>query len=373
MRRVRRCGRAVRRGQPAREGAGGEVVRLEQVDAAERAQPPGADELLAARLDARHDERAAARGEDLAARVVAAHRDDVVGERDEGVGVGQEVEQAHVVAGADERLEALALLGGHERPGDDDAGRALGQPAAGERVGEAMAVLAAAHEAHRKAAAGQLEALATARVGALGEAVDVAAVAHHARDVGRDLVLDDRVVDARVAVDPDGVVVAAQDVEGAVGVPLGVDAVGLVEHLAHAQDELRAHARQQAEARRPARRGRRWAACRRSSRRARRRPARRAASPPAGRPSRRRRARASATRSGRSRPCAAPAAPACRCRAAAGSGRPRGRRRSAGSSSGGRRPARMRSPGCDACARALGRRGSRERSGASALTLGPHL
>ncbi len=240
-------------GEPGGDRARLELARPEHVDEAERAQAAGADDLLVARLRARDDERARARRENLADGAVAAHRDDVVGEPDQRLRVGDEVEDAQVVALGGEGVHGLARGVRHERAGDDDAGASLRQLGARERLGQRVAVLAAAQYADRHAAARQAQLAAAggevSRGGALrGAAVEVAGEADHPADVLGQVVLRGEVVDPRVAVDPDRVVAAAQDVERTRALELRLHAVRVVEDLAQAEHETGAHRAQDAEA-----------------------------------------------------------------------------------------------------------------------------
>ena len=142
---------------------------------------------------------------------------------------------------------------GHERPRDDDPGRARGECGTREGGRERLAVLAAAQDAERQAAVGEAQLAAAGHEvparRALGRAaVEVARVADHRGDVGGQVVLGDNVEDVRVAVDPDGVVVLAQDREGAGPGELGPRLLRRVEHVAQAEHQAGAHGAQHAEA-----------------------------------------------------------------------------------------------------------------------------
>src|SRR5438034_1814691 len=71
-------GRRARAGKPVAQRRGRQVGGMEHLDETERLEALGPDELLAARLDAWHDERRFAERKHLADGVVAADRKSVV-------------------------------------------------------------------------------------------------------------------------------------------------------------------------------------------------------------------------------------------------------------------------------------------------------
>ena len=100
------------------------ALGVEHLDQADIARGAGADELLQPRPGARHDDRPLVEGQDLAERVVAAHRHHAGGalhQRPEIVGEGERADVAEL-GGA--LLEGLALGGRHERAEHDH--RAVG-------------------------------------------------------------------------------------------------------------------------------------------------------------------------------------------------------------------------------------------------------
>src|SRR5262245_2031217 len=218
------------------------AVVAQHAHQAELRRARGADELLEARLGARHDERALVERQHLAESVVAAH----------GHYAGGAREQRLELAVEGDRVDALELrravhelglaLGLHERP--EHQQRRIRQQrivlvGAQHPVDQPVAVAAAAggHQQERL-------------VDDLGQARRRAVRRHLARQVaGVDHLLAhglgqrdafERIADLRQAVHPDLVVELAQRGQRLLALPLGLEQAGLVHHVAQAEDQARA-------------------------------------------------------------------------------------------------------------------------------------
>ena len=152
---------------PRAEGRRRERRHRQHVDGPELAQALGADALVGPAGGRRDDERAAVGGERLGRRVVAAHRDDLVGHPDQRVGPGEDTDDPQVVAARGRGLEPAVRSRVHERPGEHDPGRALRHRRPGEGGRQAGAVVAAAGEADADAASPRRCSLRIARTRAV--------------------------------------------------------------------------------------------------------------------------------------------------------------------------------------------------------------
>src|SRR5262249_1756491 len=139
-------------GDPGGDGTGCERFRVEQVDKPAIPEALGADELLAARRDPGHDQRAFAERQRFADRVVATHADQASGARHQVGGLTDEVDDGERAIVPGQRVSTLTGGGVHVRAAHDHAPDARGGPGEGERLGQTVAVLASADGAQRKGA-----------------------------------------------------------------------------------------------------------------------------------------------------------------------------------------------------------------------------
>jgi hypothetical protein len=223
MRRRRRLLRQVDDG--LREGLRGEPGGLERLRQPEAGGGPGPQELLRARRHARHDQAPLLERQDLAERVVAAEADDACRLLHEILEVLVELERGDARQSRRAPLERRPLPERQERAVHDE--RRPREPpvealVGGERgVDELGAVAAAAggHQEERSLLDGGLD-VGRQRHVRIGLAREIPREDRLGRDVRREAVQLDRVVDLRQPVDPDLVVVALERRDHALAPPL---------------------------------------------------------------------------------------------------------------------------------------------------------
>src|SRR5207249_12179755 len=122
----------------------------------------------------------------------------------------------------------------HEQAGQDQPGGSGRQASLRKGLGETRTVLPSPHQTEDEGAlrdAGQ-GVWAAVRIRGWSSLTEVASVAHLARHVGRKAVLAHRVVNPRIPIDPDGIVVIEDGFDVRVGGPFAVHSPWMFELVA---------------------------------------------------------------------------------------------------------------------------------------------